>query len=35
LRSEGFTVMHIPVRMRQTRMDGTAWESQTGFKCQK
>jgi xylulose-5-phosphate/fructose-6-phosphate phosphoketolase len=27
--------MDIPVRMRQTRTFGTAWESQTGFKCQR
>src|SRR5882672_1468584 len=34
LRSEGFNVMDIPVRMRQTRTSGAAWESQMGFKCQ-
>src|SRR5712671_885525 len=33
LRSEGFNVMDIPVRMRQTRTSGAAWESQMGFKC--
>jgi hypothetical protein len=27
LRSEGFTVMDIPVRMHQTRTSGWAWES--------
>jgi hypothetical protein len=26
--------MDIPVRMRQTRTSGAAWESQMGFKCQ-
>ena len=34
LRSEGFNVMDIPVRMRQTRTSRPAWESQMGFKCQ-
>src|SRR5712672_2188495 len=34
LRSEGFNVMDIPVRTRQTRTSGAAWESQMGFKCQ-
>ena len=34
LRSEGFTVIDIPVRMRQTRMPDLTWESQFRIKCQ-
>jgi hypothetical protein len=34
LRSEGFTVMDIPVRIPQTRTSGASRESHSGFKCQ-
>ena len=34
LRSEGFTVMDIPVRMLQIRMPTPDWESSEGLKCQ-
>jgi hypothetical protein len=34
LRSEGFTVIDIPLRMRQIRMPSPGWGSKAGFKCQ-
>src|SRR5256885_12460583 len=34
LRSEGFTLIDIPLRMRQTRMRKNPRESLSGIKCQ-